>query len=284
MKWNGLDVEQINDLFYVIRQRTGCNIGVLTKDGSALVLDSGYSPKGGSTVSRMIREQFGCQIELLFNTHYHSDHTFGNQAFDCPILSSATCRDTMEACLSSHWTTEEIAKAKKEDPSLEDEWSDLSITLPTETFEERRLFSFHGIEMIFEKVGGHTPGSSTVLLPHHKILFSGDLIFGELYPTLLFDGNPFELTEALKRIIETEMEIIVPGHGATCAKRTVTELIAYWECLISNCRELTTASMSDDDAVDALTNRCHLQSVAFNEMKHRRNVNSVVNFMRQQTS
>ncbi len=40
----------------------------------------------------------------------------------------------------------------------------------------------------------------------------------------------------------------------------------------------------DDDSVAALTNRCHLQSVSFDEMKHRRNVNSVVSFMKRLTS
>jgi glyoxylase-like metal-dependent hydrolase (beta-lactamase superfamily II) len=232
----------------------------------------------------MIRDKLGCRAELLFNTHYHSDHTFGNQAFDCPILSSATCRDTMEACLSTHWTTEEIEKAKIEDHSLVDEWLDLSVTLPTATFEERRLFSFHGIEMIFEKVGGHTPGSSIVLLPGYNILFSGDIVFGELYPTLLFDGNPLELIEALKRIVDLEVEIIVPGHGATSDKSVAVELIAYWECLVSNCRDLMATSMDDDDVAEALTNRCHLQSVSFNEMKHGRNVNSVMSFMKRLTS
>jgi glyoxylase-like metal-dependent hydrolase (beta-lactamase superfamily II) len=283
MKWTGLDIEQINDLFYVIRQRTGCNIGVLVKDGSALILDSGYLPKGATVVSRMIEEELGCRTELLLNTHYHADHTFGNQAFDCPILSSATCRDTMEACLFSYWTTEEIGKAVNEDPSLVDEWSDLSITLPTATFEEQRAFDFHGMEVIFQRVGGHTSGSSIVILPNCKILFSGDLVFGELYPTLLFDGNPLELVEALKRIIEMEVEIIVPGHGATSSKPAAVELIGYWECLISNCRELVAASMGDDEVAESLTNRCHLQSVSFNEMKHRRNVNSVLNFMKQLT-
>ena len=33
---------------------------------------------------------------LAINTHQHSDHTWGNQLFDCPIVAHRLCREAME--------------------------------------------------------------------------------------------------------------------------------------------------------------------------------------------
>jgi len=283
VEWNGLEVEQINEAFYAVRPRVGCNTGICVKDGLALVLDSGYLPKAGALIGRMVQETLGCRIELLFNTHYHADHTFGNQSFDCPILSSAKCRDSMRESLSTFWTPEEIEKAKEEDSELVEEWKDLSITFPTTTFVKQKSYIFHGIHVIFRKLGGHTPGSSVAYFPDYNLLFSGDLVFGKIYPTLLTDGDPFELIVALKKILDMDVGTIVPGHGETCGKPFVELLIGYWECVISCCRERLETGSSGDKVIETITSHCHLPGIPYNEMKHRRNVNSVLHFMKEHT-
>ena len=290
MKWNDFDIEKINEVFYVVRQTMGgSNIGVCIKDNSALIVDSGYSPKRSADLKRLLEENLDCQIELLFNTHYHSDHTFGNQSFNCPILSSEECKNTMQACLSSHWTSEEIAKAKEEDPELMEEWEDLKITFPTMTFKDELSYDFKGIKILFQKLGGHSKDSSIAYFPEYKLLFSSDIVFGECYPTLLsIDCSPFELIEALHKVIDMDAEIIIPGHGTTCPqdpnsdnKSMVRRLIEYWECLISECRKLVTSGLNDERIQLILSSRCHLQMVPMNERKHQRNVESALKFVRE---
>jgi glyoxylase-like metal-dependent hydrolase (beta-lactamase superfamily II) len=112
-------------------------------------------------------------------------------------------------------------------------------------------------------------------------LFSGDIVFGESYPTLLsHDGSPFALIEALQKITDTDVEIIIPGHGATCDKEMAKRLIEYWKCLTSECRKVIPSGVNDEKIKEILGNRCHLPMVPINERKHKRNIDSVLKFVR----
>jgi glyoxylase-like metal-dependent hydrolase (beta-lactamase superfamily II) len=282
MRWNDFDVEKVNEMFYVVRQAKGANIGVCVKDNSALIIDSGYLPKGSAALKDILEKKLSCKIELLFNTHYHADHTFGNQSFDCPIMSSEECKNIMQKNVSTHWTPEEIRKAMEEDAELKEDWKDLKITFPTKTFNKKLSYCFKGISVIFEKLGGHTKGSSVAYLPDYRLLFSGDIVFGDCYPTQLsIDPSPFELVQALQNIRQMDVEIIVPGHGTTCNKKMVQKLIEYWKCLISECRKLSPSSMNDEKVKETLLNSCPLEKVAFNESKHKRNIDTVLKSIKQ---
>ena len=281
MKWDDFDVERIKDDFYVVRQSQSANIGVCVKDNSALLIDSGYSPKKSAALKETLEEKLGCKIELLFNTHYHADHTFGNQSFECPILSSEECKNTMQENLSTHWSSEEIKKAMEEDSELKSEWGNLKITFPAKTFRDKLSHNFEGIEVIFQNLGGHTRGSSIACFPEHELMFSGDIVFGDCYPTQLsIDEHPLKLVEALQKITEMDVEIIVPGHGATCDKSMAKRLIEYWECLISECGKFLGEGLNDEKTKKKLFNCCHLKQVPFDGRKHERNVDSVLGFVK----
>lgn len=282
MSWKDFEIERISQVLYVIHQDKGANIGVCLKDNSALLIDSGDSPRKSAALKELVQEKLDCKVELLFNTHYHSDHTFGNQSFGCPIISSQECKDIMQRNLSTHWTPEEIKKAVDEDLELKQEWKNLKITFPTKTFKEELAHNFKGIKVIFRRIGGHTSGSSVACFPDYKLLFSGDIVFGDFYPTQLsIDPSPLELIEALRKIEKMDVERIVPGHGNICGQSTVRKLIGYWSCLTSECQELLAKGMDEKAARKILFDRCHLEGIPFDQRKHKRNVDTVLKSIRQ---
>ena len=257
-------------------------MGVCIKDNSALLIDAGHFPKKSAGLKGILEKKLGCRIEVLFNTHYHSDHTFGNQSFDCPIISSEECKNIMQKNLSTHWRPEEIRKAMEEDPELKQEWKDLKITLPTKTFQDKLSYNFEGISVIFQKLGGHTKGSSIAHFLDYKVLFSGDILFGDCYPTQLsIDPSPFELVKTLRKISQMNVETIVPGHGTTCDKLMVRKLTEYWQCLLSECQKLVGNGLSDGEIKETLSTRCHLETIAFDKRKQKRNVDSVLKYVRE---
>jgi len=270
-------IESLDDIFHVVLNTGGANIGVCVHRGAALVVDAGNLPRVSALVKEEIEATFGCRVELVFYTHYHSDHTFGGQSFDCPILASRLCRETMVNCLTSHWRQDEITKAKQEEPHLTEEWKDLVITLPTTTFEDRWEHDFHGLKIVLQRFGGHTPDSSVAWFPDHGVLHAGDIVFGGAYPTLLeLDGNPMELIQVLKTISALNVKNIIPGHGTICGLPFVTTLIEYWEGLLAAAHELAQKNDPDDVIVERLMGRCRLPGVPFNEFKHRRNARVVL--------
>lgn len=275
-----LDIEPIGTTAFVIRAPMFCNIGVYTAHDAALIIDSGYLPRVAAEIRDTVREHLGYRVELLFNTHYHSDHTFGNQSFDCPILASRRCAEMMQSCLDTHWSDDEIAQAKREDPALVEEWRDLTITLPTTTFEDSLEYDFQGQKMIFRRFGGHSPDSSVLYIPGEKLLFAGDIVFAGRYPTILpHDSDPVKLVEVLKELTLYDTEAVIPGHGITCGTEALQTLIEYWECLLSSGRDARRSGKSRSEATEELTDRCHLAGIPFDRFRHQRNITSVLQYL-----
>jgi glyoxylase-like metal-dependent hydrolase (beta-lactamase superfamily II) len=281
MREFGFQIEKINDAIYVARHPRLCNIGICIKNGSGMVIEAGRLPKKAALLKKIVEKDFSCRIELVFVTHYHNDHTFGGQSFKCPIISSELCRVAMQNALLTHWTADELAGAIEEEPELAEEWKDLEISMPTETFDDERYFEFKGITVVFQRMGGHTDDSSIAYFPEYRLLFAGDIVFGERYPTLLqHDGNPVELVEALRKIEKMDVDIIVPGHGSNCGRAMVRHLAAYWDGLISESRRLINSGETEEDIIEQLLGRYLLPDLPEDRMRHRRNICSVLRYVK----
>jgi cyclase len=280
MRFRGLDIHTFSDSFYLCRPTIGSNIGLFVKNGKALVIDSGYRPDTGYDIVACLDHVFEAKPAILFNTHYHSDHTFGNQAFTCTIMSSESCLEKMVEGPSSFWSAEEISRAMAEDHDLALAWKDLRITRPTRTFSGEYDYDFQGERVMFHQLGGHTPDSSIAYFPKNNVAFVGDLVFEGHYPTLLKDGDPYKLVEALDTVRGMHVQSIVPGHGYLAEDDVIDALAKYWRCLIMQ-TELAIDSGLDDEAVFAeVMPSCRLEGTEFNEFKHHRNIESVMSFIR----
>jgi cyclase len=173
-------------------------------------------------------------VRLVIDTHMHSDHTWGNQLFDGPILAHKLCRANMAANLEGSWDLDAIRASIAERGQSEPQWAEemrikvngLRITLPTETFEERRELEIGGIQVHVIHVGGHTSGSCVVWLPQAGVLFTGDLIFEGRYP-FIGDADVPDWIAALKRLPQFGAETVVPGHGKLCGEGTMAALGDY---------------------------------------------------------
>jgi cyclase len=197
-------------------------------------------------------------VHLVVNTHHHSDHTWGNQLFDCPIVAHRLCREAMAANLEGAWSLKRIRasiaeRARSEPHSAEEmrrKVAGLEITLPAEVFEERRSITSGDLLIQVEHVGGHSPGSSVVWLPEQRVLLSGDLLFVGRYP-FIGDADIPALVSALRRIPRFGAQAIVPGHGPVCGDAAVQEMLRYiqetWERTVDHVAQGHTA---DEAAAD----------------------------------
>jgi glyoxylase-like metal-dependent hydrolase (beta-lactamase superfamily II) len=61
---------------------------------------------------------------------------------------------------------------------------------------------------------GHSPGSLSIYWPERKALLTGDLIFyGGIGRTDFIEGNSKLLMESIERLVDLDIEILLPGHG-----------------------------------------------------------------------
>ena len=237
-----------------LRLDEGANIGLLRTDDGAVVVDTPSYPQDMQELLDAVSVSVP-EVQLVINTHFHSDHTWGNQLFDCPILAHRLCRERMKANLDGEWSAEaiqaEIAKEEKVDPDwareAREKLADLYITLPTQVLEKRREIAIGGMRLEVIHLGGHTPGSSVVWLPETRVLFAGDLIFEGRYPYLHDDDVP-ALIAALKRLPKFGAQTVVPGHGALCGEAEIAALVDYLETTWTLTADHLAQGHSEDEA------------------------------------
>ena len=70
----------------------------------------------------------------------------------------------------------------------------------------------HRLQVI--QTPGHAPGSICLYWPESKALFTGDVIFSQSLGRVdLPGGNGAQLREAIDRLAELDVDLLLPGHG-----------------------------------------------------------------------
>lgn len=222
-----------------IRPMEGANVGLISTLKGNILIDTTSSPD--DVLALLEAADIHTEdIKLVINTHFHSDHTWGNQVFNCPIVAQRLCVEQMQAALKNDWSMEElqayITELEKTDPpratDVRKMVDNLKITLPDQVFEGRFTGVLSGLKYEIIHLGGHTPDTSIVWLPAEKVLFASDLIFQGRYP-YIFDADVPVWIDALSTLLEFKSEAIIPGHGVRCSEAEILYLRDYlqhsWE-------------------------------------------------------
>ena len=218
-----------------IRPEQGANVGIIRTSGGSILIDTASSPGEIRALFDMIDEPMAI-VHLVINTHFHTDHTWGNQHFSCPILAHRLCLEKMQANLQGEWSQvalhQYLADLEKTDPPKAEEFrptlQELKIKLPDQVYECEYEGELGGVRYRVIHLGGHSPDSSIVWLPAVRLLYASDLIFQGRYP-YIFDSDIPAWSEALKRLLEFQADVIIPGHGSRVTGADITHLCDYLE-------------------------------------------------------
>ncbi len=235
-----------------IRPEQGANVGLLRTNDGAILIDTTSSPLEIQALLDAVKVGIN-EVSLVINTHFHSDHTWGNQLFSCSILAHRLCQELMQVHMKEDWSKEsllaELAELERTNPSKADSFrqtmQSLEIRLPDKIFEDRFEAEWGGLRVEAIHMGAHTPDTSIVWLPEHKALFASDLIFQGRYP-FIFDADVPAWVAALDRLLEYKAETIIPGHGVLCGKAEIAVLREY----LSQSWELTRAHLRSGHGID----------------------------------
>lgn len=222
-----------------IRPEEGVNADLIHTPQGIIVIDTTSSPAEARSLMAAVDASLD-EVCMVINTHSHSDHTWGNQIFSCPILAHRLCLERMQASLKNEWSKDELQSyltdLERTNPVkaevVRSTLRDLHITLPNQVFDERFEGELGEVNYEVIHLGGHTPDLAVVWLPESRVLFASDLIFQGRYP-YIFDADIPAWINQLNRLLEFEAKVIVPGHGVMCGKAEIVALQLYlretWE-------------------------------------------------------
>jgi glyoxylase-like metal-dependent hydrolase (beta-lactamase superfamily II) len=106
------------------------------------------------------------------------------------------------------------------------------------------MYRLEDVEII--NMGGHSDCSSVVYIPEEKALFAGDLVFAGRFP---WAGDPTSHPEtwikAFQRILDMDVETIIPGHGPICDKVEIRTQMNWFK----NARDILSELISRGEPV-----------------------------------
>lgn len=182
--------------------------GILLDDGrTAALVDTGYVKHRDLTLALVRRALGERPLDLVVNTHLHSDHCGGNATLQraygartlIPEASADAVRDWDERLTYD-------ATAQRCDRFTFDG-----------TLEDGATVRLGGLDWTVIAAPGHDPDSVVLHCPSERLLISADALwangFGILFPELEGESGVPEQRAILARIDALDVALVLPGHG-----------------------------------------------------------------------
>jgi cyclase len=191
---------------YVLNGRGG-NIGVSIGEDGVILIDDQYAPLT-TKVRAAVVSLTPQPIRFLINTHWHGDHTGGNEnlgKMGVVIVAHENVRKRMSVEQFLEAFGQKVPAAPK-------------AALPIITFADAVTFHLNGDEIrSFHVAPAHTDGDTVVHFKKANVVHMGDCFFNGMYPFIdLSSGGSIDgiVAAADKVLAMVDMNTkIIPGHG-----------------------------------------------------------------------
>jgi len=200
----------------------GGNMTALIGDDGVFLVDDDFAPMAEKLLTKL-KELKGASPRYIVNTHFHYDHTGGNEVFGptATIIAATGVRDRL---------MKEQTLWKKQHSPVPPQ------ALPTLTFEQTLFLYVNGEDIqILHLPDGHTDGDTVVFFPRNKVASLGDLYFSGMYPIFhpehngSLGGYAKNIEKILKQLPDDCK--IVAGHGPLSTK---AELAKYHRMILAS--------------------------------------------------
>jgi cyclase len=213
----------INPSLYII-EGAGGNVTAFVGKSGTLLVDDDFAQMSEKLLSKL-KDLGGSSPKYIVNTHFHYDHTGGNEAFGSTaiIVAADEVRDRLMS---------EQVLWKKNHPAVPE------LALPSLTYEDKITIYLNSEKIrIVHLPRGHTDGDSVVFFEKQKVASLGDLYFSGMFPIFhpehsgSLKGCVHNLDFVLKEL--SRDSVVVPGHGPLSNRK---ELEQYRDMIVDSIR------------------------------------------------
>ena len=198
-------------------QGAGGNVGLVVGRNGAFMIDDQYAPLAPK-IKAAVEGVTDQPVRFVLNTHWHGDHTGGNEAF-AASGTLVVAHDNVRKRMS---TDQFVAAFNRNVPASPEP------ALPVVTFNDRTSFHLGGHTVHAIHIpDAHTDGDAVVHLVEADIIHTGDIVFYGVYPVVDYSsgGSLAGMAAATERLLamagpETRF---IPGHGPAVVGRKQLE-------------------------------------------------------------
>lgn len=199
----------------------GGNIGVSHGVDGTILIDDQFAPLS-EKIQNSIKALGAEPAKYVINTHWHGDHSGGNENFGkagALIMAHDNVRVRMLG--------EQTSGRGNSTPSPKE-------ALPAVTYEDGVKMYLNGDEMhVIHIANGHTDGDSIIFWKNANVIHMGDMYFNKVtlpFIDLNSGGNVKGVLAAAEKALSlaNDETQIIPGHGPMASK---ADLIGYRDML-----------------------------------------------------
>ncbi len=190
-------------------QGQGGNIGLLVGSDGAFLIDDQYAPLTDKILTA-VRGITEAEVRFVINTHWHGDHTGGNENLGergVVLISQENVRERLAT-----------PRIRESDGTVDTIPGAPHAALPMITFDDDVRFHLNGDELYaFHTPNAHTDGDAIIYFQNANVIHMGDTYFNGQYPFIdIASGGTIDgAIEAHNRVlgIADDETRIIPGHG-----------------------------------------------------------------------
>ncbi len=270
---------------------TGSNNGVIIGERAVMVVDTGTSPAAARAFLEDLKLVTNKPVRYVVNTHFHYDHTDGNQVYAgrADIIAHDYVKYAIQHLnvlqrepfktsqltnvpnrierLKQQIADEKDAKDATARAALErqlaiaqqgwEELKEITPTPPNVTYSKKKILNLGGREVQLLFLGrGHTNGDTVVYLPKEKIVCTGDLMESQL--AYMGDAQFDEWVATLEALKKLDFDTDLPGHGAPFhGKGLIAAFGNYLTDLTTQVAALRTRGLSAEESAQKVDLTSH---------------------------
>ncbi|HEX6178453.1 MAG TPA: MBL fold metallo-hydrolase [Thermoanaerobaculia bacterium] len=203
-----IDVTKVSGNVYMLTGQGG-NIGVSVGEDGIVIVDDQYAPLAPK-IREALRGITDKPLRFVLNTHFHGDHTGGNEPFgrEATIIAHENVRKRMESGLN--FPGRQVPAAPKG-------------ALPVITFNSSATVHLNGEDIrAVHFPAGHTDGDAIIWFTKSGVVHMGDDFFNGRFPFIDVQagGSVRGFVRNVDMVLATlpDSVKIIPGHGPLADK------------------------------------------------------------------
>ena len=205
--WSAVEIETVqleDDLFMLIG--SGGNIGLSVGEDGAFLVDDQFAPLTEKILAA-ISEVTDEPVRWVLNTHWHGDHTGGNENLGEAGAMIVAHRNVYRRMNPDAFA--DLVGRSAQSPAK---------ALPVVTFDQGVQFHWNGRDIQVTHVSAaHTDGDAIVHFPRANVFHMGDTFFRDRFPFVdVNSGGGVDGVIAAANFVlngSDDSTRIIPGHG-----------------------------------------------------------------------
>ena len=255
------------------------NAGFVIGDDGVVIFDTFFTPAAIEELIGEIQKLTRLPIKYAVNSHYHLDHTGGNQVLasrGVPIIAhdnvliwqTTKNKRFLPAAADLEKRKADATKQLADTPEdqkdkraqLErnirrlDAMMAITLTNPTKTFKSGTMeLKLGKRKVVLATLPGHTGGDVFAFVPDANVVFTGDLGWSKTLPNLV-DATVADWIPTLDQILkEHSAAKFIPGHGNVAEAADIKDFRDYLDDLRTRMKQGIANGLTLDQAKQQIT-------------------------------